>query len=133
MQLAAMRGVDVKIILPSRSNHAVTFHAGRSFYDSLIDAGVGVYEYAPGIVHAKTMVVDGAVSLVGSANMDLRSFRLNFEVHALVHDPAVAARLEQTFTADLAKSKLVSLAAWRQRRSRTKLYEGAARLVSPLL
>jgi cardiolipin synthase len=133
MQLAAMRGVDVKIILPSRSNHSVTFHAGRSFYDALLDAGVGVYEYTPGIVHAKTMVVDGAVSLVGSANMDLRSFRLNFEVHALVHDAMVASRLEETFTADLAQSSLVSLSTWRARPARTRLYEGAARLVSPLL
>src|SRR5205814_1734477 len=101
--------------------------------EPLLDAGVQVYEFAPGIVHAKTMVVDGAVSLIGSANMDLRSFRLNFEIHALLHDAAVAARLEESFQVDLASSTLVSLAAWRDRPARTKLYEGAARLVSPLL
>jgi cardiolipin synthase len=133
MQLAAMRGVDVKLVLPSRSNHAVTFHAGRSFYEPLLDAGVQLFEFSPGIVHAKTMVVDGAVSLIGSANMDLRSFRLNFEVHALLHDAAVAERLESAFRDDLAQSTQVSLAAWRERPKRVKLYEGAARLVSPLL
>jgi cardiolipin synthase len=133
LELAAMRGVDVKLILPRKSNHAVTFHAGRSFYEPLLEAGVSLYEYAPGIVHAKTMVVDGAVSLVGSANMDLRSFRLNFEVHALVHDAGVAARLEGAFDRALAQSSLVSLAGWRERPRRLRIYEGAARLVSPLL
>jgi cardiolipin synthase len=133
MELAAMRGVDVKIVLPQHSNHAVTFHAGRSFYEPLLEAGVGIYEYLPGMVHAKTMVVDGAVSLVGSANMDLRSFRLNFEVHALIHDPSLASHLELEFKRDLAESRLVSLDAWRARGTRLRIYEGAARLVSPLL
>ena len=133
MELAAMRGVDVRIVLPGHSNHAVTFHAGRGFYDPLLEAGVKVYEYVPGIVHAKTMVVDGAVSLVGSANMDLRSFRLNFEVHALVHDADLAAQLEQSFERDLSQSRLVDLAEWRRRGARLRIYEGASRLVSPLL
>ncbi len=133
MELAAMRGVDVRIVLPQHSNHAVTFHAGRSFYSPLLEAGVGIYEFTPGMVHAKTMVVDGVVSLVGSANMDLRSFRLNFEVHALVHDPTLAKRLEAEFEQDLAQSRRVSLAEWRARGMRLKIYEGAARLVSPLL
>src|SRR5205085_990557 len=65
LELAAMRGVDVKMILPFRSNHRVTYHAGRSFYAPLLEAGVKLYEYEPGIIHAKTMVVDGRVALVG--------------------------------------------------------------------
>jgi cardiolipin synthase len=133
MELAALRGVDVKILLPSHSNHQVTFHAGRSFYEPLLEAGVQIYEYLPGIVHAKAMVVDSAVSLVGSANMDLRSFRLNFEVHALVHGAGLAKRLEENFTTDLERSKLVSLEEWRARGARFRIYEGASRLVSPLL
>ena len=92
MEVAAMRGVAVKLLLPGHSNHAVTYHAGRSFYTQLLEAGVEVREYEPGIVHAKTLVADGQVALVGSANMDLRSFRLNFEVHALVHDATTADR-----------------------------------------
>src|SRR5208337_1509206 len=73
MEVAAMRGVDVKLLLPmpGHSNHAVTLHAGRSFYTPLLEAGVRVLEYEPGMVHAKTLVADGQVSLVGSANMDL--------------------------------------------------------------
>ena len=133
MEVAAMRDVAVRLILPGRSNHMVTFHAGRSFYDELLAAGVDIREYQPGIVHAKTLVVDRQVSLVGSANMDLRSFRLNFEVHTLVHDMTTAARLIGVFDHDLAETRAVQLEAWRNRSAALRLKEGAARLVSPLL
>jgi cardiolipin synthase A/B len=133
MELAAIRGVDLKLLLPARSNHRVTFHAGRSFYSQLLDAGVDLREYVPGIVHAKTLVADGRVALVGSANMDLRSFRLNFEVHALVHDATTATKLVDAFRAGAADSRQVELAAWRQRPWTLHVKEGAARLVSPLL
>jgi cardiolipin synthase len=133
MELAAMRGVEVKLVLPGRSNHLVTFHAGRSFYDQLLDAGVELREYRRGIVHAKTLVVDGRVALVGSANMDLRSFRLNFEVHALVHDHTTAAKLQESFDEYVGSSSPVDLATWRQRSWALRIKEGAARLVSPLL
>lgn len=133
LQMAALQGIEVRIMLPSRSNHAVTFHAGRSFYDDLIEAGVHIHEYIPGMIHAKTMVVDGRTALVGSANMDLRSFRLNFEVHALIKDEVTANALEQNFLADLKQSREVTLADWRERPMHMRVAEGAARLVSPLL
>jgi cardiolipin synthase len=133
LQTAALRGVDVRVLLPSRSNHAFVFQAARSFYEELLEAGVALYEYGPGMIHAKTMVVDGAVSLVGSANMDLRSFRLNFEVHTVLRDPATAARLEACFEADLAVSRRIDLASFRRRPVALKVVEGAARLVSPLM
>jgi cardiolipin synthase len=133
MELAAMRGVAVKLLLPGRSNHRVTFHAGRSFYAQLLEAGVDLLEYVPGIVHAKTLVADGKVALVGSANMDLRSFRLNFEVHTLVHDPTTATTLCEAFRAHEADSRQVDLASWRERDWALRMKEGAARLVSPLL
>jgi cardiolipin synthase len=133
LQVAAMRGVDVKLILPSRSNHRVTFHAGRSFYAELLEAGVHIYEYQPGMIHAKTMVVDGRIVFLGSANMDMRSFRLNFEVHALIHDAPTASELEECFSEDLAKTVAVDLARWRTRRRRDRIAEGAGRFVSPLL
>ena len=120
-------------MLPGRSNHLVTLHAGRSFYAQLLDAGVDVREYVPGIVHAKTLVADGKVALVGSANMDLRSFRLNFEVHALVHDATTATSLRDAFYAEAVDSRRVDLAAWKARPWSLRVKEGAARLVSPLL
>ncbi len=133
MELAAMRGVDLKLVLPAHSNHEVTFQAGRSFYSDLLRAGVDIREYQPGIVHAKTLVADSQVSLVGSANMDLRSFRLNFEVHALVHETATATRLREVFEDDLQNSRRVEYEAWEARRWTNRVKEGAARLVSPLL
>jgi cardiolipin synthase A/B len=133
LQVAAMRGVDVKIILPSRSNHRVTFHAGRSFYTELLEAGVHIYEYQPGMIHAKTMVVDGRIVFLGSANMDMRSFRLNFEVHALIHDAPTASVLEACFAEDLSQTIAVELGTWRTRRRRYRIAEGAGRFVSPLL
>jgi cardiolipin synthase A/B len=131
--VAAMRGVDVKLILPSRSNHRVTFHAGRSFYEALLEAGVHLHEYEPGMIHAKTMVVDGKTVFVGSANMDMRSFRLNFEVHALIHEQAAAQRIESLFLDDLAHTRRIELAAWGARPLGYRIAEGAGRLVSPLL
>jgi cardiolipin synthase len=133
MELAAMRGVHVRIVLPSKSNHSVTFHAGRSFYAPLIEAGVEVCEYQPGIVHAKTLVADSQVALVGSANMDLRSFRLNFEVHTLVHDGSTAGALHTEFERYAAQSRIVEAATWMGRGWGPRVKEGAARLVSPLL
>jgi cardiolipin synthase len=133
LQVAAMRGVDVRLILPSRSNHRVTFHAGRSFYEDLLEAGVRIHEYLPGMIHAKTMVVDGKIVLIGSANMDMRSFRLNFEVHALIHDAPTAKALEGQFDRDLTQTHTVRLWDWLKRPVRDRISQGAARFVSPLL
>ncbi|MFW5921483.1 MAG: cardiolipin synthase, partial [Polyangiales bacterium] len=91
LQTAALRGVDVRLVLPSTSNHRVTFHAGRSFYDELLGAGVSIHEYGPGMVHTKAMIVDGTFATVGSANLDVRSFRLNFELIAVLWDPATVS------------------------------------------
>jgi cardiolipin synthase len=85
------------------------------------------------MIHAKMMVVDGCIALVGSANMDLRSFRLNFEVHALIGDEYTSRALERSFFIDLAQTKEIDLQAWRKRRWHSRVAEGAARLVSPLL
>lgn len=133
LQTAALRGVDVRLLFPKRSNHPFVFQAGRSFYEELLDAGVSIYEYGPGMIHAKTMVVDGAMSLVGSANMDLRSFRLNFEVHAVVRDESLAAEMEACFEADLALSAQVDPQAFKARRWWFRVIEGGARLLSPLM
>src|SRR5262249_40319198 len=78
LSTASLRGVDVRLLLPGRSDHALVFHAGRSFYPELLAAGVKVFELDHAFVHAKTAAIDGRWSTVGSANMDRRSFRLNF-------------------------------------------------------
>jgi cardiolipin synthase A/B len=133
LQTSALRGVDVKILLPQKSNHRVTHAAAKSSYSELLEAGVELYEYLPAMIHAKTMLVDQHIALVGSANMDLRSFRLNFELHTLVHDAAVAGALEAAFISDLEHARRIALDEWRARPWLEKLGEGAARLVSPIL
>jgi len=133
LETAALRGVDVKMILPSRSNHQVTHAAGRSYYAELLESGVEIYEYLPGMIHAKTMLVDDQVSLVGSANMDMRSFRLNFEVHALMHDLRLAQALEQCFLTDRASSTKIDPKLWQSRPYLRRVGQGAARLISPIL
>ena len=133
LQTAALGGVDVKMIVPARSNHLVTAAAGRSYYEEILESGVGVYEYLPGMIHAKTIVVDGRIALVGSANMDMRSFRLNYEVHAVIRDDAVAARLERTFDEDLGQTRRLDLYEWRRRGVWARVVEGGGRLVAPLL
>ena len=121
------------MLLPAHSNHRVTHAAGRSFYTELLEAGVELYEYLPGMIHAKTMLVDEDIGLVGSANMDMRSFRLNFEVHALVHDRSLAEDLERAFEHDLEKSQRIELERWRARSAWARVREGLARLLSPIL
>ena len=93
---------------------AIVGAAARSFYPGLLEAGVRVFEYLPAMLHAKSMVVDDRWTLVGSANLDIRSFRLNFEVGVLVEDLAVAARLAGRFEEDFAQSEEMTLARVRQ-------------------
>jgi cardiolipin synthase len=133
LQTAALRGVDVRLVLPSRSNHRVTFHAGRSFYDELLDAGVHVHEYQGGFVHSKIAVVDGSFATVGTANLDVRSFRLNFELLAVLWDAKVVADLEALFEEDLRQASPVDLPTWRSRGFLLRIAEGVGRLFAPLL
>jgi cardiolipin synthase len=133
LQTAALRGVDVKIILPSRSNHRVTHRAGMSYYAELLESGVELYEFLPGMIHAKTMLVDDEVALVGSANMDMRSFRLNFEVHAVAYDAGIASAIEDSFFQDRQESRKIDPKQWADRSWTQRVYEGVARLVSPIL
>jgi cardiolipin synthase len=133
LQAAALRGVDVRLLLPARGDVAVVTPAARSYYRSLLRAGVRIWEYQPTMLHAKTLVADGEVSMVGSANVDFRSFRLNFELGALVVSPAFAARLEARFAEDLEQSREVTEAWLAARTGWTRLGQGAARLLAPLL
>lgn len=133
LQTTALRGVDVRLILPRHSNHRVTFHAGRSYYDELLDAGVKIHEYLPGMVHAKTMVIDGTFASVGSANLDSRSFRLSFELIAALWDREAVGELERIFEEDLRHTERVQVDHWRQRGLGQRVKEGFGRLCGPLL
>ena len=128
---AALRGVQVKLIVPQRSDSRIVTAAARSYYKELQDAGALVFEYSGRMFHAKTLLVDEHYGMVGSANFDNRSFRLNFEVAAAVYDRTFNTQLADMFEADLSECKLVP--THRRPPALQYVFEAVARLGSPLL
>ncbi|WP_198970387.1 cardiolipin synthase [Xylophilus sp. ASV27] len=128
---AALRGVDVRVLVPRRSDSAVVSAAARSYFDELIGAGVKVWEYQARMLHSKTMLVDDDCGFIGTANFDNRSFRLNYEICALVYGPALTVALGAQFEHDLRQSQRVS--ARRRLPFWQRLGDATARLFSPLL
>jgi cardiolipin synthase len=128
---AALRGVDVRVLVPRRSDSFIVSAAARSYFDELIAAGVKVWEYKARMLHSKTLVVDDNCAMVGTANFDNRSFRLNFEVMAVVYGPALALPLADQFDTDLRSSAAVH--AKRKQSFPRRLADATARLFSPLL
>jgi len=133
LTVAALSGVKVKLLVPGESDsHTVDF-AARSYYGDLISAGVEIYFYKKGFVHAKTMVCDGQLSIIGTANMDHRSFELNFEVNSIVYDDAFSEQLRAVFYEDLKGAVQIDPEAWMKRSIYREFMEKLARLMSPLL
>ena len=129
---AALRGVDVRLLLPRRTDSRLVDAAGRTFHDELAAAGVRIYLYGPPMVHAKTCVVDGDLAIVGSANLDHRSMRLNFEVVAAIYGGPTIAALAGLFEGDLARARAKT---WREAEEPwgRRLFASAARLLAPQL
>lgn len=130
---AARRGVDVQLVLPSRSDAWAPLHAGRSHYGRLLQSGVRVFEREGALLHAKTAVIDGVWAAVGSANLDWRSFVHNAEVNAIVVDGEFGAAMETVFRRDVAASREVSLAQWQGRGWFQRVREALARRFEFLL
>lgn len=133
LRYAATRGVDVRIVLPARSNHWYTTHAARALYDGLLEAGVRIYERRPPFMHAKALVVDGVYCRLGSANLDYRSLYLNFELDLEVASETFATAVLGQIEREIAESDEVSLEAYRRRPVSRKLTEGVCRLLHPML
>ncbi|WP_433853105.1 cardiolipin synthase [Stenotrophomonas nitritireducens] len=129
---AALGGLDTRLLVPRRSDSLFVTLAGRSYYDELLQAGVKIYEYGPRMLHTKAFIADDDTCIVGSANFDHRSFRLNFELSMLYHDRGLTAELEAILEQEFARATPVlpdrHCPLWRQR-----LPEAVARLASPLL
>jgi cardiolipin synthase len=130
---AALRGVDVRVLVPRRSDSLIVTAAARSYYDTALASGVRVYEYQPTMIHAKTLVVDDFFAAVGTANMDNRSFRLNFEVTAVAYGEREAEELVRAFRKDLEQSKEIKTRARQRIPLGWRLAEAGARVLSPLL
>jgi len=129
---AALRGVDVRIILPYYSDSTVSYWNSVSYVTELLEAGIRVFLYKKGFIHAKLLMVDGTFSTVGSANMDMRSFDIDFEVNALIYSRKITARLESTFEEDMKNSVEVNFRSWKERPRRKKIMESLARMLGPL-
>ena len=130
---AAARGVDVRLILPSRSDSPPAYHAGRSYYTQLLQAGVKIYERRGVTLHVKTAIVDGIWSCVGSSNLDWRSAIDNDEVNAVVLGREFGQQMQAAYMKDLQSSEEIELRAWEHRPLMMRLKEAAARLWGPLL
>jgi cardiolipin synthase len=124
---AAERGVDVTIILPGNTDSWMVFNAGRSHYSNLLESGVKIYERRGALLHAKTALIDGVWSTVGSTNLDWRSFLFNEEVNAVVLGPGFGAQMQAMFDADIAASDAITPEKWRRRPISDRMKEAAAR------
>ena len=126
LKAAAKRGVDVKLVLPGVSDSGLVFHAGRSFYDELLASGVKIYQLKLSVLHAKTAVIDGKWSTVGSTNMDTRSFLHNSELNVVVLGEAFGNEMERAFQEDIRDSVQITLEQWRDRPWLDRVQEWAA-------
>ena len=133
LKTAALSGLDVRIILQGIPDHRITYWASHSYVEELLELGVRIYRYQKGILHAKVLILDGKIGVVGSTNFDIRSFSLNFEISAFIYDYKFAQRLEHDFRQDLADSEEISLEEYKQRSLSNRVKESSARLLSPLL
>ncbi|CAJ1230156.1 cardiolipin synthase [Levilactobacillus zymae] len=133
LRIAAMAGIDVRIMIPDKPDHAFVYRATQYYARQLANDGVKIYYYHNGFIHAKTMVVDGKLASVGSANMDYRSFKLNFEINAFVYDEQIATQLENIFKIDMTHSELITPEKFDQQSLYLKFKQTASRLLSPIL
>ncbi len=125
---AVIRGADVRLLLPEKTDSSLVFYASRSYYDELLAADVKIYEHQVALLHAKTALIDGVWSTVGSTNLDWRSFVNNQEINAVMLGQDFGAQMQTLFEADLAASKQITLQDWRKRSIGMRIKEQSARL-----
>ncbi|GGH32599.1 cardiolipin synthase [Paenibacillus segetis] len=133
LQVAGLAGLDVRILFPAKPDKWLPFLASHSYFPAMLESGVKIYEYEKGFLHSKLLIVDGEVATVGTANMDMRSFHLNFEVNALLVQSDSVAKVVKDFERDLISTKLIDIHSFKQKKMIVRLMESAARLFSPLL
>ena len=133
LQLAGLRGVDVRILIPEQADHLMVYLAAFSYFHEATQTGVKLYKYQDGFLHQKTMLVDQEVSAIGTANFDNRSFRLNFEITAFVADSGFASQVEQMFLDDFEHTRRVSPDEYDKRSFLFKVGVRLARLAAPIL
>jgi cardiolipin synthase len=133
LETAALKGVEVEIILPRRSDQRVVGYAARGYFERLLKVGVIIHQYRKGVLHTKSMTIDDSLAFVGSSNFDIRSFALNFEINLIFYQPEFAAELYQQHQSYKADSHQVSLEEWLMRPWYKRILQNITRLLSPLL
>ena len=133
IKIASLSGVDVHIMMPEKSDTKIAHLSSRSYYTELMEARVKIYLFRKGFNHSKVVSIDGNFCIIGSANMDNRSFEHNFEISALAYNETLTAQVEAQFRSDLKNCSLLQLRTWEKRPKREKIAEAFARLFSPLL
>jgi cardiolipin synthase len=133
LKVAALSGIDVRLLVPNRPDKRIVFHASRSYFPELLEAGVKVYEYSRGFMHSKIIIVDHELASIGTSNMDMRSFHLNFEVNAFLYRTGSTQKLVDEYINDLQFSKQLDLESFGKRHIGLRLLESTSRLLSPLL
>ena len=133
LKQAAVSGVDVRLMMPEKSDSAVVGAASKFYYRELLEAGVKIFLYKKGFVHAKTVVADTRLSVVGTANMDIRSFDLNFEIMSVIYGHKLSTQLEQAYLDDLKECREIRAEEWNKTGIIGMLIYAIARLISSFL
>ncbi|MGF7060307.1 cardiolipin synthase [Brassicibacter mesophilus] len=133
LRIASLSGVDVRIMFPNKPDHMFVYWATYSYIGELLKSGIKAYVYENGFIHAKTIVVDGKLSSVGTANIDVRSFKLNFEVNAFIYDTVTSSKLKTIFEKDILYCTELTNEMYESRSRKIKFKESISRLLSPVL
>lgn len=133
LKIAAISGVDVRVMIPAKPDHLFVYWASLSYIGELLNAGVKCYTYKKGFLHSKVVIMDDFVSSVGTANMDIRSFELNFEVNAFIYNEEISLDLTNNFLRDIEHCNEITLEKYNNRSNWTKIKESFSRLLSPIL
>jgi len=133
LRIASLSGVKVHLMIPNKPDHMFVYWATLSYVGELLKTGANIYIYENGFLHAKTIVVDNQIASVGTANIDVRSFKLNFEVNAFIYDGKVAKTLTSIFKEDIKKSRQLTMEEYQQRSLKIRFKESVSRLLSPIL
>lgn len=133
LKIAALSGIDVRLMIPDKPDHMFVYWATTSYVDELLEYGVKVYTYDNGFLHAKVLIIDKEIASVGTANFDVRSFKLNFEVNAFIYDPKAANKLAEDFEEDQLRGTAITKEAYAQRPLWIRIKQSISRLLSPIL
>ena len=133
LKIAALSGVDVRLLVPHKPDKRIVFHASRSYFPDLLEAGARIFEYQKGFMHSKIVIVDEEMASIGTSNMDMRSFHLNFEVNAFLYKTESTSSIVKEYLHDLEESEELQLEEFQKRHLGYRVLESTSRLMSPLL